>query len=339
MTNLSTQSNTNLTNTKQQAPSKSQASQTTQSITDKDMTEQTVMDKLGLVKSKEELLALFQVKPYPVMVNSDSATNKKVNQQRNDLYYAQYERSKQLYLATETVRPTYLVQQLKSQFGEYEHFLMSAELDKRGKVDIEQIRQLWSQLHIVDDMITELVQTMPAHKPVGWQVTSQSRNYLRLPTVGRVRYGGAIADQTSLCSYVLGHFGVMSYTYDRAYYIGHVLGYLFICYYFAYLSIGYGVTPLAQSSIIDFEYNTLKTPYLVRLLQTLDGESKKRIYQLAMICAKLSRYATDKRIEKLLIAEVNDFNKKEQKQDLERWLAEGVRPLPIFDDESLDSED
>ncbi len=292
-----------------------------------------------LVKSKAELLELYKVKPYPTLTGTDVKTNQQANQHRLELYHAQYERTKQLYLATESIRPTYLVQSLKHQFAEYEHFQLSAELDKRGKIDTDEIRQIWQQLHIVDDIITQLVQQMPAHQPVGWQVTSQSRNYLRLPTVGRLRTGEAIADQTSLPSYVLGHFGVMSYTYDRGYYIGHVLGYLFCCYYFAYLSIGYGVSPLAENAVKDFEYVSLKTPYLVRLLQTLDGESKKRIYQLAILCAKLSIYSTDKRIEQLLVAEVNDFNKKEQKEQLSQWLQEGVMPLENIRDEEDDEDD
>lgn len=291
------------------------------------------MQALGLVNTKSELLALYDVEANPVVVGTDSLSNKKVNQQRLELYHSQYERTKQLYLATESIRPTYLVQSLKHQFKEYEHYKMSTELDKRGAIDIEDLKQLWQQLHIVDDIIVDLVQRMPAHQPVGWQVNSQGNNYMRLPTVGRLRSGDPIADQTSLPSYVLGHFGVMSYTYDRGYYIGHVLGYLFSCYYFSYLSINYGVTALSEKSVTDFEYVSLKTPYLVRLLQTLDGESKKRIYQLAIICAKLSVYATDKRIEKLLITEVNDFSKKEQKRDLERWLAEGVMPVQEIPDE------
>lgn len=298
--------------------------------------EQDCLESLNLVKSRAELISLFSVDIYPILLGTDVITNKKINEQRIELYHSQYERARQLYLATESIRPTYLVQSLKSQFEEYDYFNMSVGLDKRGKIDISNLLRMWEQLHIVDDIIIDLVQQMPRHKAVGWQISSQARNYLKLPTVGRLRVGESIADQTSLPSYVLGHFGVMSYTYDKGFYIGHVLGYLFICYYLSYLSINYGVSALPEKTVNNFEYVTLKTPHLVRLLQTLNAESKKRVYQLAIICARLSSYATDKRIERLLVAEVNDFNKKDQRHDLERWLSDGIMPLPKMNENGLE---
>jgi hypothetical protein len=84
-----------------------------------------------------------------------------------------------------------------------------------------------------------------------------------------------------------------------------------------------------------YDYASLETPYMVRLLQGLDGYCKKRVYQLAVICARLSVYASDKRIEKMLIAEVNDFDKKLQQQHLEVLLLQGMMPesqdsTPLF---------
>lgn len=279
------------------------------------------------VTTKEALLALYDVEPQAAINKIDSASNKRAAKNRRDLYQAQQERTRQYYHADDGIKPTYLIKSLKHQFVEYEHFVMSAELDKRSIADADGVRRLWEQIHIVDDIIAELVLHMPSHEAVGWQMSSQGRNYLRLPTVGRVRHDqDVVADQTSINSYVLGHFGVMSFTYDKAHYIGHVLGYLFCCYYFAYLSINYGVTALVESAIAEVEYASLPTPQLVRLLQTLDVHSKQRVYQLAVICARLSTYATDKRIEKMLIAEVNEFDKKLQMKHLDLLLMQGVMP-------------
>lgn len=276
--------------------------------------------------TKSALLASFSTLALPVQRVNDSEHNQKTAEQRLALYQQQLERTRQLYLATTDARPTYLVQRLKPQFDEYRHYLMSTELDKRGVVDAEPVQRLWQQLHIVDDIIEDIIRHMPAQQPAGWQITTQGRNYLRLPTVGRLRQDEPVADQGSLISYVLAHFGVMSFTYDRSYYIGHVLGYLFCCYFCAHLSITYGVTPLSPKLVKGYEYVGLETPQMVRLLQALDGYCKKRIYQLAVICARLSYYATDKRIEKMLIAEVNDFDKKLQQRHLDTLLSQGLMP-------------
>lgn len=259
-----------------------------------------------------------------------------IAEQRLALYHAQHQRTRLLYQASATTRPTYLVQNLKSQFLERQQYLLSQQLDKRGLLDIDAIERLWQQLHVVDDIIADIVSHMPAQQPVGWQLTAQEgRNPLCLPTLGKLKYPNPIADLASLNSYVLSHFGVSSFTYDRSYYIGHVVGYLFSCYFCAHLSISYGVTALGESVVADYQYASLETPYMVRLLQGLDGYCKKRIYQLAVICARLSVYASDKRIEKMLIAEVNDFDKKLQQQHLDVLLLQGIMPdsndsTPLF---------
>lgn len=281
--------------------------------------------------SKAELLALFTVPALPVQTLNDGANNQKTSEQRLALYQNQLERTRKLYMASIYSRPTYLVQSLKAQFAEYQHYQMSKELDKRGVAESDAIRKLWQQLHIVDDIIEDIIRHMPAQSPAGWQITTQGRNSLCLPTVGRLRNDIPIADQGSLNSYVLAHFGVMSYTYDRSYYIGHVVGYLFCCYFCAHLSITYGVTPLPTNIIPGYQYASLETPNMVRLLQALDGYCKKRIYQLAIVCARLSYYATDKRIEKMLIAEVNDFDKKLQLRHLDMLLLQGVMPESAVD--------
>lgn len=266
--------------------------------------------------------------------SNSSETN--IAAQRLALYRRQHERTRQLYMASAATRPTYLVQTLKTQFAEYQQYLLAQQLDKRGLMDTDGLERLWQQLHVVDDIIEDIVRHMPAQQPAGWQLTTQDgHNPLRFPTVGKLKHDKPIVDQGSLNSYVLGHFGVSSFTYDRAYYIGHVVGYLFSCYFCAHLSISYGVTALAPQIVNDYEYASLETPHMVRLLQGLDGYCKKRIYQLAVICARLSVFASDKRIERMLIAEVNDFDKKLQQQHLDVLLLQGLMPdssdsTPLF---------
>ena len=286
--------------------------------------------------NKAELVQRFLV---PVAIDQSVAapdTQGSVAEQRLALYRDQHERTRLLYLAPANVRPTYLVQTLKTQFAEYQQFTLAKQLDKRGLLEVESIERLWQQLHVVDDIIADIVSNMPAQQPAGWQLTAQDgHNPLRLPTIGKLKHGKPIVDQASLNSYVLGHFGVSSFTYDRGYYIGHVIGYLFSCYFCAHLSISYGVAPLGEQVVEGYDYASLETPYMVRLLQGLDGYCKKRVYQLAVICARLSVYASDKRIEKMLIAEVNDFDKKLQQQHLEVLLLQGMMPesqdsTPLF---------
>ena len=270
----------------------------------------------------------------PSLTTADSESS--VAAQRVTLYQAQHSRTQQLYLASAATRPTYLVQTLKTQFAEYQQYLLAQQLDKRGLTDTDNIERLWQQLHVVDDIIEDIVRHMPAQQPAAWQLTTQDgSNPLCLATIGKLKYHKPIFDQGSLCSYVLGHFGVSSLTYDRGYYIGHVVGYLFSCYFFAHLSISYGVTALGHEVVSDYDYASLETPHMVRLLQGLDGYCKKRIYQLAVICARLSVFASDKRIERMLIAEVNDFDKKLQQQHLDVLLLQGLMPdsndsTPLF---------
>ena len=328
--------------------------------TNQGLTDSMQEDKIATAPDKAALLALFTLpdteltaaESVSAKTNTDQAeavlsdssialqtpvaSEISVAEQRLALYRAQHERTKLLYMASADTRPTYLVQTLKSQFAEHQQYLLAQQLDKRGLMDTDGLERLWQQLHVVDDIIADIVRHMQAQQPAGWQLTTQDgRNPLRFATVGKLKHGKPILDQGSLNSYVLGHFGVSSFTYDRGYYIGHVVGYLFSCYFCAHLSISYGVTSLGQQVVADYDYATLETPHMVRLLQGLDGYCKKRIYQLAVICARLSVFASDKRIERMLIAEVNDFDKKLQQQHLDVLLLQGLMPdsndsTPLF---------
>lgn len=303
----------------------------TSMIAETDAGAQSSFDK-GL--SDKGLLVKYSASAVDAAVTTANETS--VADQRLALYRNQHQRTRLLYQASANNRPTYLVQNLKPQFLERQQYLLSQQLDKRGLFDIDAIERLWQQLHVVDDIIADIVSHMPAQQPAGWQLTVQDgHNPLCLPTVGKLKHPKPVADLASLNSYVLSHFGVSSFTYDRAYYIGHVIGYLFSCYFCAHLSISYGVTALGSQVILDYDYASLETPHMVRLLQGLDGYCKKRIYQLAVICARLSVYASDKRIEKMLIAEVNDFDKKLQQQHLDILLLQGIMPdssdsTPLF---------
>lgn len=292
-----------------------------------------------VASDKAELVELFSVSTSAGINASVQLTEDRelsVAEQRLALYHAQHERTRLLYLAPASMRPTYLVQTFKAQFAEYQQFQLAQQLDKRGLLDIDSVERLWQQLHVVDDIIADIVSNMPPQQPAGWQLTAQDgHNPLCLPTIGKLKHPKPIIDQGSLNSYVLGHFGVSSFTYDRGYYIGHVIGYLFSCYFCAHLSISYGVVALGNQVVEGYDYASLETPYMVRLLQGLDSYCKKRVYQLAVICARLSVYASDKRIEKMLIAEVNGFDKKLQQQHLDVLLLQGMMPesndsTPLF---------
>jgi len=290
-----------------------------------------------MATDKAALLSLFTTSSsLTSVIHATDTAESSVTELRLTLYRTQHERTRLLYLASANVRPTYLVQTLKSQFAEYQQYKLAQQLDKRGLLDVNPLERLWQQLHVVDDIIADIVRHMPAQQPAGWQLTAQDgHNPLRLATVGKLKHPKPIEDQASLNSYVLGHFGVSSFTYDRGYYIGHVVGYLFSCYFCAHLSISYGVTALGEQVVEGYDYASLETPYMVRLLQGLDSYCKKRIYQLAVVCARLSVYASDKRIEKMLIAEVNDFDKKLQQQHLDVLLLQGMMPesndsTPLF---------
>lgn len=281
---------------------------------------------MAMPNNKAELVRLYQPEPLEINNSVQAKEMEKVAEQRVALYQNQLRRTEIFYTVKPILRPTYMVQTLKPQFVEYQHYQMARALDQRGIIDLDKNEMMWQQLHIVDDLIADIVHHMPAQQPVGWQLTSVNKNHLKLPTVGRLRDTDSVADQASLNSYVLGHFGVMSYTYDRAYFIGHVLGYLFCCYYLAHLSIAYGVTPLPGSAVTNYKYASLETPKLVRLLHSVDVYCKRRIYQLAVLCARLSCYQLDKYIEKMLIAEVNEFDKKQQIEHLDALLMKGIMP-------------
>lgn len=285
-----------------------------------------VDQSMTMPNTKAELIALYQTEALDINNSVQAKEMEKVAKQRVALYENQLKRTEFFYTINPLLRPTYMVQTLKSQFIEYQQFQMARALDQRGIIDLDKNEMMWQQLHIVDDLIADIVHHMPAQQPVGWQLTSVNRNHLKLPTVGRLRDKDSIADQASLNSYVLGHFGVMSYTYDRAYFIGHVLGYLFCCYYLAHLSIAYGVTPLPETTVANYKYASLETAKLVRLLHSVDVYCKRRIYQLAVLCARLSCYQLDKYIEKMLIAEVNEFDKKQQIEHLDALFTQGIMP-------------
>ncbi len=309
-----------------------------QSLTDKDTgndaeTQAFENQASNSALSKASLLAQFMVSDAS---DQDGDSDSNATKLRIKLYDQQLERTRLYYEAPELARPTYLISHLKAHFLEWQQFTLAKNLDKRALIDVDSIERLWQQLHVVDDLISDIIHKMGAQRPAGWQLTVQDGlNPLALPTVGKLKHPNPVRDQESLASYVLTQFGVTSFTYDRGYYIGHVVGYLFCCYFCAHLSLNYSITALHPNAVMEVDYASLETPFMVRLLQGLDGDCKKRVYQLAVICARLSVFASNKRIEKLLIAEVNDFDKQLQQQHLDVLLTQGIMPdssdsTPLF---------
>ena len=214
----------------------------------------------------------------------------------------------------------YLTQR-QSQFVETRKLKIAYNLNARDTAGLDQLQVLFNHLHVVDDLLLAVTSRMPAQRPVGWQMVSLGQNLLNLPTTTPFRIAGeARGVEQSLASTILQFFGVACYSVDKGYFIGHVLGYLFCCYYFAHLGIGYGVTPLKESIAKDYPYQSVNVPELVRLLQQTDETLKAQVYQLAIYAAQISEYAIDKRIEKMLITEVNSFNKQDLRDELAQYV-------------------
>ena len=190
-------------------------------------------------------------------------------------------------------------------------------LNMRDNAGLLPLQHLFNHLHIVDDLVMSINNHLPPQRPIGWQLLSQNKNFMNLPTVG---VAGDAPDyrgiEQSLAATVIQFLGVACYHHDRGYFVGHIVGYLFSCYYFAHLGIGYAVTPLKSLPQASYPYQSVSVTQLVRLLQELDETLKTQVYQLAIYCAQISEYALEKRIEKLLITEVNSFNKQALRDEL-----------------------
>ena len=226
----------------------------------------------------------------------------------------------------------FYIAQKKSTFVETAKFAIAQNLDVRDVASLDLIQPLFDNLYVVDDLVMAIVATMSPQPPIGWQVASQGLNLLNLPTLGPLPVPNEPRPhEASVAATVLQFFGVASYTQDRGYFIGHVLGYLFCCYYFAQLGIGYGVTPLSEKIAGSYPYQAVTVPELVRLLQAVDETLKSQVYQLAVYTAQMSEYTLDKRIERMLITEVNSFDKQALRDELSQNLTYGgMASAPLF---------
>jgi hypothetical protein len=220
----------------------------------------------------------------------------------------------------ETTPPSQLlfyIASKKSQFVETKTLQVARYLNMRDNAGLLPLQHLFNHLHIVDDLVMSINNHLPPQRPIGWQLLSQNKNFMNLPTVG---VAGDAPDyrgiEQSLAATVIQFLGVACYHHDRGYFVGHIVGYLFSCYYFAHLGIGYAVTPLKSLPQASYPYQSVSVTQLVRLLQELDETLKTQVYQLAIYCAQISEYALEKRIEKLLITEVNSFNKQALRDEL-----------------------
>src|SRR5690606_25128390 len=112
-------------------------------------TKQLPLEQAGINSDNE--ISTSQLPAHQTLSTANTETN--VAAQRVALYHAQHERTRQLYMASAATRPTYLVQTLKTQFAEYQQYLLAQQLDKRGLMDTDGLERLWQQLHVVDDII------------------------------------------------------------------------------------------------------------------------------------------------------------------------------------------
>lgn len=252
--------------------------------------------------------------------------------QRLQLFHQQEQAIQSFYQNNQLNQCLFYVASKKLQFVETQKMQTAQYLNIREVTELEPLSYLFNSLHVIDDLISALVTMMPTQRPVGWQVLSQQLNLLNLPTVGNIHPPNEVRKvEQSLVATVLQFFGVASYTFDRGYFIGHILGYLFCCYYFAHLGVNYAIIPLSKEIIPEYTYQSINVPQLVRMLQELDKDLKTLVYQLAIYCAQISEYAIDKQIEKMLIAEVNSFNKQALRDELsEQLLYGGFYQVPLF---------
>lgn len=241
--------------------------------------------------------------------------------QRLQLFRRQEQAVQQCYEQLQNNQILFYISNKKNQFIESQRLQTAFYLDARDTSSLDYVKLLFDNLHIIDDWVMSMVREMPAQRPVGWQLSSQGINALNLPTTSPARVAGDDRSiENSLASTILQFFGVACFSSDKGYFIGHVLGYLFCCYFFAHLNINYGVTPLKEKIAGDYPYQWVDVPELVRLLQEVDESLKKKIYQLAVYAAQISEYAIEKRIEKMLITEVNSFNKQDVRDELASYI-------------------
>lgn len=216
------------------------------------------------------------------------------------------------------------IESLRSQFVELARFRVAQSLDKRGIPEMDALYTGFDHLYVVDDLIKQIRADLPAHQRFGWLINSAGRNHLNLPHAnGANQPPDALANHNSITCYALTQFGVASYTNDRSVFLGNIAGYLFASYFCAHLKLGYSVTPLSQGKVKGYTYLTPNVETNTRHVQNLSLVTKKKIYQLAVFCAQVSLFSVNKAIEKMLIADVNDFDKKKEQAILTDLLRYG----------------
>lgn len=239
-----------------------------------------------------------------------SARRLRLFRQQEQAVQAFYQQLSQRYVGDHGNRvPLFYVTAHCAQFAEWGTFQTLRHLDVRGIADTDALQTLFDHLHIVDDLLLQVVRRLPPQRPLGWQITSHAPNALNVPTSAPVRQLPRRGIEQSAAATVLQFLGVACFSQDKTYFIGHVAGYLFCCYYFAHLGVHYAATALKEPIANDYPYQWVEVAELVRLLQAFDPLLKAQVYQLAVYCAQISEYAVSKQIEKLLIGEVNSFDK------------------------------
>ena len=84
---------------------------------------------MAMPNNKAELVRLYQPEPLEINNSVQAKEMEKVAEQRVALYQNQLRRTEIFYTVKPILRPTYMVQTLKPQFVEYQHYQMGGALD------------------------------------------------------------------------------------------------------------------------------------------------------------------------------------------------------------------
>ena len=107
---------------------------------------QAVDEPMTMPKTKAELIALYQTEALEINNSVQAKEMEKVARQRVALYERQLKRTEFFYTIKPLLRPTYMVQTLKSQFVEYQQFQMARALDQRGIIDLDK-----NEIYVIED--------------------------------------------------------------------------------------------------------------------------------------------------------------------------------------------
>lgn len=270
-------------------------------------------------RAKARVISVNVVKSQTKDISKDNAENKveTVEAQRHRIHQKQTNAIEQL---SKTVFP---IETIRQNLLEWQRFKVVKDLDKRGLNEVDELYTAFDHLYLIDDILQQVLPNLHQHDCFGWKLNSASTNKLSLDVVGNQINNNLAESFKSAAAYTLAHFGSSSYLKDSSIFIGNIAGYLFVSYFCAHLKISYSVTSLPQSVLPDASYQTPTIVTNTQQVQSLPLQTKKQIYQLAVLCANISVHAINKVIETMLIADVNDFDKKKEQEVLKNMMRYG----------------